>query len=252
MQLNVSTVFQHLGLKKEETKVYLACLKKKDGLRVQEIAKETGIKRSTVNLIIERLLQKGFITYYLDGARRVFTAEPPELLAYNFENVLGELKNFIPILKTVSGVEIPTKVRFFDGKEDIEKIYADVLLTLRMQSRENNELLAVSSGKDVFKVMPNHQKQFIDKRVKEGIPIRWIAPESEISRSLGNSKEEQRKIKFFDNQKYQFHIELDIYANSVAFFSLDDSPGGVIIESKELSSSLRSFFNLVWDLLPNN
>lgn len=244
-------MLKRLGLKEAEVQVYLAFLENKQGLFVAEVAKLTGIKRSTVNLILDRLQERGFITFHLEGARKLFSAEAPESLLFNFEEQVKDLRAFIPLLRIASGGDKKTKVRFFEGKEGVDKIYTDTLLTLKMSKDPKKELLAISSGEDVFAVIPTHEKQFINKRVKERIPIRWIAPDGKISRELDKtSTKEFRKMKFFDGKKYQFHIEIDVYADKVALVSLGKESSGVIIENKNLAQSLRSLFNLIWDSIP--
>ncbi|HVX91381.1 MAG TPA: helix-turn-helix domain-containing protein [Candidatus Paceibacterota bacterium] len=239
-----------LGLKEADVKVYLACLENKQGLFVAEIAKITGIKRSTVNLILERLQERGFVTFHLEGARKRFSAEAPESLLFNFEEQVKDLRAFIPLLHMASEGNQKTKIRFFEGKEGVAKIYADSLLTLKMSDGAGKELLAISSGEDVFNLIPEHEKQFINKRIKERIPLRWIAPEGKVSRDLDKtSSQELRKIKFFDGKKYQFHVEIDVYADTVALMNLGKEPSGVIIENKDLAQSVRSLFNLIWDSL---
>lgn len=245
---NVGKILSRIGLKDPEIKVYLTCLENKQGLFVAEIAKKTGIKRSTINLILERLTEKKFVTYHLDGSRKLFSAEPPESLLFHLEDSLNDLRGLIPLLHIASGADKKTKIRFFEGKEGVEKIYADILLTLKISRDPKKEQLAISSGEDVFELTPEHQKSFINKRVKERIPLRWIAPEDNISRELDKmSDKEFRKMKFFDSKKYKFHIEIDVYADKVALISLDKERSGVIIENKSLAESFRSLFNLLWD-----
>jgi sugar-specific transcriptional regulator TrmB len=246
---SIVDVLNKIGLKENEVRVYLTCLENKQGLFIYEITSLTKLKRSSVNLILDRLIQKGFLTHHFDGSRKKFSAESPESLVFQLEESTKDLRGLIPLLRFVSGNNKKTKIRFFEGKEGVEKIYADTLLTIRVQ-KTKSELLAISSGEDVFQASPTHQKQFIDKRIKEQIPIRWIAPESKISRELDKtSSKEFRKMKFFDSKKYQFHIEIDVYADSIAIISLSKEPSGVIIEDKILSESFRSLFNLLWNSL---
>lgn len=244
-------IMQKIGLKENETRVYFVCLEFDRGLQVQEIADQTKIKRSTVNLILDRLLEKNCITFHLEGSRKVFTAEAPERILNSFEENLADFRGIIPLLRKKAEQSKSAKIRFFESQEGVENIYADTLLTLKMSHETNKELLAISSGKDVFRVMPNHQRRFIDKRVQEGIPIRWIAPENEEDRSFEEgSPEALREMRFFDPKKYPFEIEIDVYANKVALTNLDESePRGFIIEDKGLSKSFRSLFNLLWDSL---
>lgn len=250
MPENIRKTLNRVGLKDPEIKVYLTCLENKQGLFVAEITKETGIKRSTVNLILDRLSEKGFVTYHLDGSRKLFSAESPETLLFHLEESLTDLRGLIPLLRITSGADKQTKIRFFEGKDSIEKIYHDILLTMKINRDPQKEILEISSGEGTFEIMPEHRKQFINKRIKERIPIRWLAPDEPISRKLDEtSAKEFRKIKFFDSKKYKFNVEIGIYANKVSLVSLSKEHGGVIIENKSLAESFRSLFNLLWDSL---
>ena len=240
-------VLNRLGLKDAEISVYAALLENKQGLFVSEITKAAKIKRSTVNLILDRLTKKGFITYHLDGARKLFSAEQPESILFRFEDSLNDLRGLIPLLRITSGSDKKTKVRFFEGREGVEKIFTDILLAMKVSRDPNKEIVAVSSGKDIFKILPDHQKQFMDKRAKERVPLRWIAPESEISRGFDTGQKDARTMKFFDGKKYQFNIEIDVYGDKIALINLDKEPNGVIIENRPLATSFKSLFNLLWD-----
>ncbi len=245
---DIKKILAHLDLKESEIKVYLTCLGNKQGLFVSEIAKLTAIKRSSVNLVLDRLNKKGFVTLHLEGARKLFTAEQPEALLFRLEDSLNDFRALIPLLRATTGTDKKTKVRFFEGKEGIEKIFADILLTMKISRMQGKEILAVSSGKDIFEFLPEHQKNFINKRVKERIPIRWIAPDSKISRGLEKkSSAEYRKMKFFDSVKYHFNIEIDIYADKIVLISFGAGLSGVIVENKNLAISFGGLFNLLWD-----
>lgn len=250
MPSDISKTLAQLGFKEAEAQVYLLCLQNKQGLFVFEITKQTGIKRSTVNLILDRLSQKGFITYHIEGARKRFTAESPETLLFRFEDSLNDMRALIPLLHAVSGQDKKTKIRFFEGKSGIEKIHNDILLTLKIAKGLKRENLAIASGENVFELQPEHQKQFIDKRVKARIPLRWIAPASPLTREIDTrSRVEYRKMKFFNAKKYKFNIELDVYGDSVALMVLGNEPAGVIVENETLAESFRGLFNLLWDSL---
>ena len=250
MPRDVKNALSQVGLKAGEVDIYLALLSNKQGLFVAEIAKTTGIKRSTVNLMLERLREKGFVTYHLDGARRLFSAESPEALLFRFENPLGDLRTLIPLLHATTGHDKKTKIRFFEGREGVETILNDILFTLKITRGSKREYLAISSGENVFETQPDHQKQFVDKRVKAGIPLRWIAPESSLVREMDKrSNVEFRKVKFFNAKKYKFTIEFDIYADKIALMTFGKNPTGVIVENETLADSCRGLFNLLWDSL---
>ncbi len=253
MTANIEKVFKVLGLKEPEIKVFFACLENKDGLRIGEIVAQTNIRRSTVNLVIERLLKRGFLSYYLEGQRKVFTAEPPALLLSNLESSLREFKDLLPLLQSANSQARKTKVRFFEGVEEVEQIFNDILLTMRI-CKDDKVILSISSGKDILAALPQHQKQFINRRVKERISVRWIAPDDQPSRRfLATAKQELRQMKFVDPKKYPIHLDINIYEYKISFLSFESKtgakPAGVIIENENLASSFRSLFTLLWDLL---
>ena len=248
---DMKNTLQGLGLKKHDIQVYLVCFEHKEGLFVAQIAKLTGIKRSTVNLILDRLHEKGFVTYHLDGARKLYRAEEPESLLLRFEESVNDFKALIPLLRAAGNSFHKTKIRFFEGHEGTAHLFRDVLQTMKLVRDPRKEVLAITSGKDIFTELPEHQKQFIDKRVRAQLPTRIIASDDPASRALQrNGTREFRTMKFFDPKKYPFKIEINIYANSVAFINFDDALSSVIVENKILAQSFKSLFNLLWDSLP--
>lgn len=244
-------VLAKVGLKDNEIDVYLACLKSEAGLAIQTIANQTKIKRSTVNLILERLLERGFLSFYLEGKRRIFQAEPPEQLLFNLQETTQDFKGIIPFLSQQKEQTIASKVRFYEGEEEIKRVYADIILSLKYKPEMEREVLEIASGEDIFRIMPDHDKVFIAKRIKERIRLRWLAPKNDkvASRLLKTAREELREIKFFDESLYPYHIDTILYGNRLMFTTTHKNPAGIIIENKDIAQSFRSVFNMLWDSL---
>lgn len=127
---DVSNILTKVGLKKSETEVYLCLLQNIQPLKVYEIQKLTGIKRSTVNLILSRLIDRGYVTYHLDEARKVYLAENPSKIAFDLEDLTQNIKSIIPLLSVSKFGDKPSKVRFFEGKKVVETIYRDIILAM--------------------------------------------------------------------------------------------------------------------------
>jgi len=71
-----------LNFSEKEAQVYLALLELGGG-KAHDIAKKTGLNRTTIYDIIEVLMQKGLISKYKKGASAHFNAlEPRHLLTY--------------------------------------------------------------------------------------------------------------------------------------------------------------------------
>ncbi len=237
-----------LGLKENDADVYLSCLQKPMGLYVHEIASVTDIKRSSIDLILSRLRKQGYITRHKQGARWIYCAEPLEKLSHKIEEKVKDFKTFIPsFLELLDNSNTPN-VRFYEGEKGISSIFDDVLMTCGRLDSTNNELLIISSGRDLIKLLPDHQNRFIQKRIRKGIPVKILAPENNITQRLySTSKRHIRQTKFFSEAYYPFQIEIDIYGDKVAMISFSD-PGimGTVIENKAIANSLRSLFRMLW------
>ena len=241
-----------LGLKPPEIKVYLTCLVAKPGLTIQKITDETGLKRSTVNLIVGRLEAKGFISHFISGKRKAFAAEPPERLAYQLERTSHNFRETTPLLQALTHQEIKqSTARFFEGKENIKRIYEEGLLSLK-NAKTNREIVGISAGEYVYELMPDHDKHFVQKRIKEQIPVRWIAPHTPFMQNLVGMNEKYRKIKLFNKNRYEFAISFWVYGNKLAIIDPDiKNPSACVIQNSKVATSMRSLFNLLWDSLPD-
>ena len=153
-----------MGLSDKEIKVYLSCLQKKEGLFTSEITENTEIKRSTVDVVVNQLIERGYISYYLDGRRKKYVAEDPKSLIYTFENSLDELKKILPLLYTTNNdKEGLPKMRFYQGEESVLRMFDDIFLTMKVSGNEKL-LLAIASIDDMDKAVGGLQKKVQQKR----------------------------------------------------------------------------------------
>ena len=121
-----------LGLKRDEAKVYLACLRTSGGLFVHEITESCGVKRSTVDFIIDRLLAKNFLSRFREGRRHKYVAEAPDKLLFDFEKGLEDFRAFIPALMRLGANAESTRVTFHEGAKGVQSLLNDCLLTLKL------------------------------------------------------------------------------------------------------------------------
>tara|TARA_R110002072_G_scaffold169422_2_gene323057 strand:+ start:2785 stop:3549 length:765 start_codon:yes stop_codon:yes gene_type:complete len=242
------TFLTELGLKENEAKVYIACLQKPLGMLVHEVVSMTDLKRSTVDLILLRLRKQRYITRYKQGARWVYCAEDPSKIAHSVEDKITEFKDFIPSLLGVIGHGGVPNIKFYEGRDAVESIYNDILLTSKRLMGQDYEIAVISSGSDLISLLPNHYPQFVKKRIKAGIPTRILAPSNEISKTLYRCSEPQlRKSRFFNNGEFSFRIEINIFADKVAFINFTEpSVIGIIIENATIADSMKAIFNMLW------
>jgi|GEM_PF-1261654 predicted DNA-binding transcriptional regulator len=251
MHKDIKELMRRLGLKEREGRIYLTCLQYKNGLFIFEIAKLTRIMRSTVDLTVRRLVQRGFLNRIKVGRRLRFMADAPEALLFRQKQLVEDLEQVVPMLAKLGSQKQETEVIYFEGGEGYVRAYEDVLLNLTFAEGEKKDLLSFSSGVDALRLYPNMQKQFINKRIKAGAWYKAIAPQdSRKVREWVSDPKALRVVKYMPEGTKRFNIDMQTYADNVMLYSPAPPAGGVVIRNAKIAESMRSLFALVWSLLP--
>ena len=83
------TLFEKFGLNDKEISLYLFVLANSDS-GAREIEKNTGIGRTYVYDLSQKLIEKGFLTQIEKAKKKVFNAVSPKEILSNQKNVLWE------------------------------------------------------------------------------------------------------------------------------------------------------------------
>jgi sugar-specific transcriptional regulator TrmB len=253
MYKDIMNLLGRLGLKDRESRVYLACLKYKDGLFVYEIAKETRITRSTVDFIVKRLLQRGFLNKVKVGRRLRYFAQDPEAVLFRQKQLVEELEQVAPILSGLGGQRKDMDIFYFEGAHGFRQVQNDILLNLKFAEGEKKRLLGFYSGLDYLKIFPDAHKAFISRRIKMGVWGYAIATRSSAGKAeWSNDPKYLRQFKFVSEEDFPFRMIVEIYADNVMLYSPVKPVGGVVIRNDKIADSMRALFNLVWTLLPES
>lgn len=236
MAVDFHTLFVELGLNSTETKVYLA------GLRlgptsVQEIAKKAKLSRTATYDAVSALQERGLISTFERGKKKFFSAEEPERAVSYFKEQIGRMNDKLETLRRsmdemrmLSGGERPT-VRFYEGDEALYSLFDD------MASVGFTEFLEVSNIDAVYKhldVKYLHQvRKILDpNRVK----IRLLH-KGELQSPRPNTEYCRLPDELGD-----FHGDLWIYENRLAFTQFVGKVVVIIIESKAFADLARVMF----------
>ncbi|MBI2637854.1 MAG: hypothetical protein HYW88_03050 [Candidatus Sungbacteria bacterium] len=233
------------GLSDKEAKVYLAALELGKGT-VQDIAKKAGVNRTTVYVMIVLLEKRGLLKQVKIGKRSFFVAENPDAIISmlhkeknEIEDREREMRKILPELKTLYNVAPDRpKIRFYEGEEVYKKIAEDIF---ESAAREILEIYNADLIRGV--ISEEESKEFYKKRLARGVYYRALYTRREGPFKTPLEKAEERFL-----QKGEFPISGDIfiYGNRVGMASLKGNIIGVIIESEEISETLRSLFELGW------
>lgn len=237
-------LIQNLGMNEREADVYLALIEL-GSLLPQHIARNTGIKRTTLYEIFPEMIKNGWIVETSQGKRRLFQAVPPDRLLAEYERKYKEIKQNITELTEIYRMQgLRPKIEIFEDFDGMKKLYNRTLET----KQEVKSFLKPSRYNE--KVLDWFLKEYVPNRVKRGVLVKAIMPSDETSEYYAQfRKEHLRESRLVPSAKFNFRIEGMIQGNRVYFANYEKGAPlvGIIIESKQIADTLGALFDLAWE-----
>ena len=238
-------LLKNLGLSEAESTVYLAALELGKALP-KHLADKAGVKRPTLYELLPNMLEQGLLSETIIGKRRYFVAEDPQVLMEKKQAEMEHLEKLIPELRILLATSTTRpKIIFYEGVEGAKKIYLDNL-------RERKPTLNFIGLENINpKIDEYAQHYYIPRRIKYGITIDILISGSIKSpyMYLKTDPYALRKVKTIDGKKFSIPLDAYIYGDNVSFslWRKDSEPIGLIIRSKEITTTMRSLFNFIWE-----
>ncbi len=226
-----------LGLTLTESKIYLALLRRGTS-QAGRLSKETGIHRRTVYDTIERLIEKGLVTYITTDNVRYFEAIDPERLISLIKEREENIKKLIPELKGLYNSHKERKeTLFFKGKESLKAVFDD-------QIKVGKEILFIGKGVEVNEILKFYFHRFDKKRVEKNIPIKMIFDsEAKGIKDIHNIPlAELRYLSGWNSSPLSAYI----YGSNVSLVLWSDSPIAILIRQPEFADGFKNYFNVMW------
>ena len=243
--LRLVKTLEFIGFSEKEVLVYLALLELGKGT-VTQISRRAGINRPTGYHVLASLETKELARTSGKEPKQEYVAESPDqiekLLVKKIESdqtYIKEARKIIPELRSMHNVVDRPKVLFYEGKEGLEKVYEDTLTS-------HETIRAYANVSEMHEALPHYFPLYYKRRTDKGISIRAIFPTNKAGfERAGEDANEARESALVPADKYYFSPEINIYDNKVMIASWKEKLG-IIIESKEISDSMKKVFELSW------
>ncbi|PLX21539.1 hypothetical protein C0584_02335 [Candidatus Parcubacteria bacterium] len=249
IDINIMTIkktLEQFGLSGKKADIYLASLEL-GSASIIDISRKSRVKRTTCYDIVVDLINEGLISKTLKDKKTLFTAEDPKKLQISLKEKESILMDMLPELQSIYNVkgEKP-KIRFLEGKDGLKQAYTNTLSF-------TGEIIGFA-GDDVVKVLGDEwAESCLSRRVKKNISYRALLPATDSIREnyVPRNIKQLRQSKLISPKKYPFSIEINLYGKKhVALISAKEEIA-LLIEGAEIYNTLKSIFDLIWDLLPD-
>ena len=237
-------ILQKLGLTKNEIKVYITILKLGSCL-AGEITRKSDVHRRNVYDAVERLVEKGLVSFITKNNRKWFEAVDQERFLGLIKEKEDELKDMekdiqkiLPELKLSKGLaRTKQEVQFFKGREGLKTVYDDIL-------RTGKSYVGYGRSKSLEKILRFFLKHYVRDRVKKKINIRLIYEQS--AKGASYTKTKYTECRYIPNEMSS-NAALRIYGDKVAILLLsEEEPLAIVIESKAIADGYRKYFEVMW------
>ncbi|MFA4887041.1 MAG: helix-turn-helix domain-containing protein [Candidatus Nanoarchaeia archaeon] len=121
----IHTILQEFGFEEREIKIYLSLLTHSQSTALQ-LSQHTGIDRTTVYDLLQKLIQKRIVFSLIKQGTKCFTALSPEELLSHFQNKYVSLQQIIPELEELTQQSpLQFKCETFYGLEGLKIVLKD-------------------------------------------------------------------------------------------------------------------------------
>jgi len=227
-----------IGLTDIEIKVYLVLLKEGSSL-AGDITRNTGIHRRSVYDAIERLIEKGLVSYIKTNNRKYFEAVNPERLLEILKEKEENIKTLLPELNLLKETSKEKKeTLFFRGKQALRTVFDD-------QIRVGKEICIFGDAVNVKEILKYYFPKFDKARIEKKIKTRMIFDESaKTNKQL--KKIPLSKIKFIKKGNIG-SMSSYIYGDNITIVTWSENPTAILIREKAVAEGFRSYFNFIWN-----
>lgn len=243
--MDIKLVLEEIGLAGNEVKVYLALLELGSAL-AGEITKKSGVNRTNVYDALDRLIEKGLVSYVIMANRKYFQASSPERIVKFLDEREEDIKRKKELINSIiPELEIKRKLSkeeqeatIYKGKKGLKSIAEDILNTKKV-------LLVFGAEGKFVEFFTHYAEQWHMRRGKLKIRLKIIYNEK-LRAKKSKAKFPLSHIKFNKNL-YETPATTWIYGDKVAIIVWSEQPLVTLIRSKEVAKSYRQFFNVLWN-----
>lgn len=231
-----------LGLSEYETKVYLSLLDIGPSLAGM-VAKTASVNRRNVYDALERLKDKGFISYCIKNNKRYYTAVSPEKILSLYQEKALLAKDMLPqLMKRFVHTRKEREVHVFEGRSGMKTMYSELGKNAR------SGMIIGSTGRG-FEMIPSYLKM-VHGELPRGFKLRELWNYDSSIKKVG--AEGLTGVIRYLPKNFVTQTQIFIAGDKSAIVIWSEKPLGIMIIDKEISKGFKAYFEFLWRLSNNN
>lgn len=239
-------VLQEIGFTKSESSVYLALLDL-GSTTTGPIIKKASIPQGKVYVVLDKLINKGIITYTIKDGVKHFQAKNPETIISWFEKAEEEFQlkkkkliETMPLLKVKHKESFYEKqVEIYEGLNALKTLY-DFLLDL------NKEMFFIGNTPKVPEPLEIYLSGWHKRRTDRKIKSKFIYGLERRAHAKNRESMPYTEVKYLDLPVSPSWITVvEDYVITVSFTELENI-ACFLIKDNNIARAQRDYFDVLW------
>jgi sugar-specific transcriptional regulator TrmB len=232
---NIKEILKEIGLSESEVIIYLTLLKSGEK-SVAEISQISGLHRTNIYDSLEKLKEKGFISYLLKDNKQTYRSTDPKIILSYFKEKESKIEGIIPELnKLRESIKEKVSVEIFKGEQGIKSALRDIL-------KEKQEVVGYNVSGQLRKFLPKFAEYYFIEQEKHRIKHKFIY-------TSGTPKPPNRyyEIKIL-GKEYAGHTITLCYKDKIINLIWEPEMIAIMTKSMELAEDYKKHFALLWKI----
>jgi sugar-specific transcriptional regulator TrmB len=236
-------LLEKIGLSKGEIKIYSNLLDLGQS-NITKLHERTGIERRNIYDIINKLIERGLVTYIQENKKRLFKVTNPEKIIDYIEEkeeslskIKDNMKKELPdLIKKYDSRQAPINGEIFRGLEGMKTVWNDSL--------NYKDIYWIGAGRYVPIRYPIFFAKWYKTRVDKGIKLHSL-----LRGDLrGKTKPYNLEFcKYLPNEFSANPIVIGIHGNKVVNYSYGKELFVFVIENEDLAEGYKAYFKYLWN-----
>lgn len=251
LSLPMSEQLRGLGLSANEIKVYTV-LARTASMPVGQLAIHTGLYRTNLYDLLEKLRTRGLVTSFVQNKVRYYSITEPRNLLSLLEHQKEEMRllessvrDYIKTLKPAPMTAHAKKLFIYQDREGLQYFYE----RLMDMAKSRDEVLVIGSSATILDAF-NYYILNLSKRIKEiNVHVRMIA-----NRDLIRNVIMQRIVQLVAMdlrllpRGHVSPVAVFIFKSNVGFCNFMENPFVIIVDDPILSKAYKKHFDELWTI----
>ena len=243
---------KELGLSVGQVAVYSAVLE--IGIStLNKIQEKTGIERRNIYDILNKLIEKGLISYTIEKGKRTYQCAHPNKLLEEIEQkeiALDKLKSQIPSIKSLFDFSKPEiRAEVYRGNDAIKAVLDEVLEYKESYWLGGNNF---NQRRDVQQSMVIWFQNWMKRRKEKKHMMHDLIQSGTILEGLQFGNAKKQKESYLEVRQLpkdlQFPMVLVIFGNKVAQILWRKESFAFILDSQDVKQSFMKYFEHFWKI----